>query len=239
MITYARRSLRLYLANRNYVLGVPVLTLGLMVVISILNAVIIGIGTGFPLSAQVQDGFRSNSGVIWAIPGFLVSVGVLAATRNFAMALAFGSTRRHFWLGTMAGFVATATVTGAAAMLLLGMERLTNHWFIGAHALDVAVLGDGNIATTFAVVFVLVLLSTTAGAMFGMVYRAYGPKATTLLVIGCLLLVFVAVAIGMWQRDAVGPMLAQWGAWAGVIVGSGLVVVTSAGSYAACRLATV
>ena len=92
MIAYARRSLRLYLANRNYVLGVPVLTLGLMVVISILNAVIIGIGTGFPLSAQVQDGFRSNSGVILAIPGFLVSVGVLAATRNFAMALAFGST---------------------------------------------------------------------------------------------------------------------------------------------------
>ena len=31
-----------------------------------------------------------------------------------------------------------------------------------------------------------------------MVYRAYGPKATTFLVIGCLLLVFVAVAIGMW-----------------------------------------
>ena len=124
MITYARRSLRLYLANRNYVLGVPVLTLGLMVVISILNAVIIGIGTGFPLSAQVQDGFRSNSGVIWAIPGFLVSVGVLAATRNFAMALAFGSTRRHFWLGTMAGFVATATVTGAAAMLLLSLIHI-------------------------------------------------------------------------------------------------------------------
>ncbi len=239
MITYARRSLRLYLANRNYVLGVPVFTLALMVLVSILIAVIIGIVTGFPLSAEAQEGFRLNSGAIWAIPGFLVSVGVLAATRNFAMALAFGSTRQHFWLGTMAGFVATAIVTAAAAVLLLGLERLTNYWFIGAHALDVTVLGDGNIATTFAMTFVIVLLSTTGGAMFGMVFRAHGPKATTVLAVGCLLLVFAVVAVAIWQRDVVGPVLAQWGAWAGVIIGSGLVVVSGAGSYAACRLATV
>lgn len=239
MITYARRSLRLYLANRSYVLGVPVFTMALMVVMSILIAVVMGIGTGFPLSASVQDGFRANSGAIWAIPGFLVSVGVLAATRNFAMALAFGSTRRHFWLGTMAGFVATATVTSVASVLLLGLERLTNHWFIGAHALDVTALGDGNIAATFVVVFVLVMVSTTTGAMFGMVYRAYGARRTTVLGIGCLLLLFLVIAIGVWQRDAVVPWLTQWGAWAGVVVGSGLVVVTSVGSYAACRLATV
>ncbi len=238
-MTYIRRSLRLYLANRQYVLGVPVYTLGLMVVFSILIAIIMGISTGLPLSAQAQDGFRLNSGAVWCIPGFLVSLGVLATTRNFAMALAFGSTRRHFWLGTTAGFVLTSLVTGIAAVLLLGLERLTNHWFIGARALDVAVLGDGNIALTFCVTFVLALLATTTGAAFGTVFRAFGPKATALLAIGVILAVLVAIAFGVWQRAAVGSLLAQWGAWAGVAVGSGLVVVSTAGSYAACRAATV
>jgi hypothetical protein len=115
------------------------------------------------------------------LPGFLVSVGVLAATRNFAMALAFGSTRRHFWLGTTAGFVVTAAVTAAAAVLMLGLERLTGHWFVGAYAFDVAVLGNGNIAQTFSVTFVLALLSLTVGALFGTVLRAFGTKATAVL----------------------------------------------------------
>jgi len=236
---YARRSLRLYLANRQYVLGVPVYTLGLMVLFSILIAVVIGIGTGFPLSAQAREGFRFNSGAIWCIPGFLVSVGALAATRNFAMALAFGSTRRHFWLGTTAGFVVTSAVTAVTSAVLLALEQATGHWFIGAHAFDVMALGDGSYPETVAVMFVLSLLSTCAGAMFGTVFRAFGPRATALLGIGAAVALFAVIAVAVWQREAVGTLLAQWGSWAGVVVGSVLVVITAAGSYAACRLATV
>ncbi len=239
MITYSRRSLRLYLANRQYALAVPLYTLGLMVVISILIAIVMGIATGFPLSAATQEGFRANSGAIWSLTGFLASVGILAANRNFAMALAFGSTRRHFWLGTTAGFVLTAAVTGVGAVVALGLERLTGHWFVGAYALDVAVLGNGNVAQTFGVVFVLALLSMTGGAMFGTVYRAFGVRATALLGIASLVLIFLAVVLVVWRWSALEPLVAGWGAWAGVIVGAVLIVVTAVGSYAACQRASV
>ncbi len=239
MTAYAARSLRLYLANRTYVLGVPILTLGLMVFVSILIAVVLGIANGFPLSPEIQQGFRSNMGAVWCLPGFLMSVGVLAATRNFAMALAFGTTRRHFWLGTTAGFVVSSAVTAVSSLIFLAVEQLTGHWFIKAYAFDVVALGNGNYLTTFVVTFVLSLLSLTAGALFGTVFRAFGPKATTGLAFGCVLLLFIVIALAMWQRDAVGAWLMAWGVWAGVAVGSGLVVVTGAASYAACRAATV
>lgn len=50
MITYSRRSLRLYLANRQDVLAVPLYTLGALVLLSVLVSIVIGIATGFPLS---------------------------------------------------------------------------------------------------------------------------------------------------------------------------------------------
>jgi len=239
VITYSRRSFRLYLANRQYVLAVPIYTLGLMLLLSILIVIVVGIATGFPVSKDFEEGFRANSGAILSLPGFLVSVGVLAATRNFAMALAFGSTRRHFWLGTTAGFVVTAAVTAAAAVLMLGLERLTGHWFVGAYAFDVAVLGNGNIAQTFSVTFVLALLSLTVGALFGTVLRAFGTKATAVLSIGVLLVLFAAVALVVWKWSVVAPLLANWGAWATVIIGAAFLVLASIGSYAACRRATV
>ena len=239
MITYSRRSFRLYLANRQYVLAVPIYTLGLMLLLSILIVIVVGIATGFPVSKDFEEGFRANSGAILSLPGFLVSVGVLAATRNFAMALAFGSTRRHFWLGTTAGFVVTAAVTAAAAVLMLGLERLTGHWFVGAYALDVAALGNGNVAQTFGVVFVVALVAMTAGAMFGTVYRAFGAKTTALLGVACVVLLFVAIAVIVGKWGSLGPLVDGWGAWAGVAVGAVLIVVTAAGSYAACQRASV
>ncbi len=239
MITYSRRSLRLYLANRQDVLAVPLYTLAALVLLSVLVSIVIGIATGFPLSVSVQDGFRASSGTIWALPGFLATVGIMAATRNFAMALAFGSTRRHFWLGTMAGFVLTAAVTGVGAVVALGLERLTGHWFVGAYALDVAALGNGNVAQTLGVVFVVALVAMTAGAMFGTVYRAFGAKTTALLGVACVVLLFVAIAVIVGKWGSLGPLVDGWGAWAGVAVGAVLIVVTAAGSYAACQRASV
>jgi hypothetical protein len=237
-MTPSMRSLRLYLSNKAYVVGVPVITLAAMVVLSVLIALVTGIVVGLPLPAAVEEGFRSNVGSLTALPGFLVSLGALAVNRNFAMALAFGSTRRHFWIGTAWGFCATSVVTAAAAVVLLALETLTHGWFVHTHAFDVVAMGSGNYPKTFAMTFVLSALSLFLGALFGTVYRAFGAVPTTLTACALGILLMGLVAVGVWQRVRVIAFLADWGLWAVVAIIAGLVIAVAAASYSANRLAT-
>lgn len=232
------RSLRLYLANKTYVVGVPAITLAAMVAFSILIALIMGIAVGLPLPAGVEEGFRNNVGSLTAVPGFLISLGALAVNRNFAMALAFGSTRRHFWAGTAMGFVATSLVTAATGVVLLALEKLTDGWFIHAHAFDVVAMGRGSYLKTFAMILVLSLLSLFLGALFGTVYRAFGTIATTLTAVALGIVLTGVVALGVWQRVRVFAYLADRGLWAVVAIVAALVVAAAAASYSANRLAT-
>lgn len=113
---YTKRSLRLYLSNKVYVVGVPVITLGAMVLISVLIALVMGIVVGLPLPAEIAENYKGNAMALTSLPGFLISMGALVVNRNFAMALAFGSSRRSFWTGTAIGFCVTSFVTAAAAI---------------------------------------------------------------------------------------------------------------------------
>jgi hypothetical protein len=232
------RSLRLYLSNKAYVVGVPVITLFLMVLISVFIALVMGIVVGLPLPAAAEGGFRNNLGSLTALPGFLISVGALAANRNFAMALAFGSTRRHFWTGTAVGFAVTSLVTAAAAVVLLALEKLTHGWFIHAPAFDVVAMGSGNYLKTFGMIFVLSLLSLFLGALFGTVFRAFGTVPTTVTAITLGVVLMGLVALGVWQRVRVIAYLADWGLWAVVAIIAGLVIAVAAASCSANRLAT-
>lgn len=117
---YATKSLRLYLANRQYVLLVPTYAMLVMLGVSILVAAIVGIRIGFPLPASEM---ANNVGGLSAIPTFLVILAVIAMNKNFAMAISFGSTRRDFWVGTSVGFVLTALVTAVGSLVLLALEK--------------------------------------------------------------------------------------------------------------------
>ena len=232
------RSLRLYLSNKTYVVGVPVITLGAMVLISVLIALVMGIVVGLPLPAAIEDNYRSNLMTLTSLPGFLVSLGALAVNRNFAMALAFGSTRRNFWTGTALGFCATSLVTATAALFLLVLENATDGWFVHAHAFNVVSLGSGSYPKAFGMIFVLSMLSTFLGALFGTVFRAFGAVPTTVTAITLGVAVMGLVAVGVWQRVQVMSFLAVWGLWAIVAIVAALVVAVAAASYSANRLAT-
>lgn len=236
---YTARVLKLHFSNRQYALLVPVYTMLAMAGFSIIIALLIGINTGLPLPEDAQDGFGNNSAAMWAIPGFLVSLGVLTVNRNFAMALAFGSTRKHFWVGTAIGFTVTALIAAAAGVILLWVELATNHWFVGARAFDVVVFGSGDALLTFCALFVLAILSMFVGALFGTVYRAFGVKWTTILGIGIGVLALGASALLVWQFASILPWLMDWGMWAFVAVGAGIALVAALGSLAANRLARV
>ncbi|MCA0178116.1 MAG: hypothetical protein LCH77_00660 [Actinobacteria bacterium] len=238
-MTHALRPLKLYLANRYYVLGVPLFIYAVVVVLSIAVVAIIGSMTGFPLSEEIREGTRNNAGVLFSAPGFLVSVGVFAATRNFALALALGATRRSFWAGTTLGFALTSLMTATAASVGLGLERLTGHWFIGAHVFDVHVFGDGDLAVLFVGVFVMAIACLAAGALFGTLFRAYGTVRTVLW--GAAMGV---VALGLLTLAAVNDerVLAwqdAWGEWLSVSVIAAVAAAFLAGSYAAVRRATI
>lgn len=237
-MTYSRRSLRLYLGQRD-VLWAPLFALSVMVLLSVLIAIVIGVSTGLPLQPHIAEGFGSNAGAVWCLPGFLISAGAVAVNRNFAMAMAFGSTRRHFWLGTALGFTVTSLVSGAAAVLLLAVEMVTNHWWVGARALDVVPLGRGNPVQTFLVMTCLALLSTFLGAFFGTIYRLHGPAwLATSLVVGAVV-VFAVVAAVVWQWGRVGPWFVAAGLWSAILVGALVAALAAAGSYAMSQRATL
>jgi hypothetical protein len=238
-MNYSKRALRLYLANPMYVVGVPTLTLVGMSALMILIAVIVGIAVGLPLPPEIAAGFRTSLGPILAFPGFLVTLGVLAVNRNFAMALAFGGTRRHFWFGTSLGFAVTSLATAVTGVVLLGLEKLTDGWFVHTAAFDIRALGGGDVPTTFTMLLLISLLSMYVGALFGTVYRAFGTRALVVAVVLSVCVVVLLFAVGVWQREWVSTLVADQGLSA---VAGGMAVLAggvAAVSYATNRLATV
>ncbi len=232
-------NLRLYLANRTWSVLNPIYILAIMTGLTVIITAIIGIATGFPIPADVQQQMRFNGGALYCVPGFLMSVGALAMNRNFSMALAFGSTRRNFWLGTATGFVITSLTVGLGSLVALGLERLTNHWFIGARAFDVAMLGYGDIAQVFSTMTIVALLSLFLGAFFGTVYRAFGAVWTTLSAIGLGLVLAGGAALVVASWSDLSTLIANLGPWIALTIASIVTLLAAAGSYVVNRFATV
>lgn len=238
-MTHAQPSLRLYLANRREVLLTPLYILTVMVLLSVAITLIIAILAGYPIPDEVRANMRYNGGALYAVPGFLISVGVLAMTRNLDMALAFGSTRRSFWFGTGLGFVVTSSAVGLYAIGFLALERLTNHWFIGAQAFDVAFLGSGNPLRTFLTMFLLSILTLFLGAFFGMVYRSFGTFWTSAVVIAVSLLALGVVALIAWQWASIEPLWQALGGWLLLALTAVVALAAAGGSYLMSRVATI
>lgn len=233
------RSMRLCLFSTTGVVLVPLMILACVVALSVVIALLIGIGTGLPLPPAVATGMASNMGAIFSVPGFLIGVGALTVNRLFATAVAFGSTRRDFWIGSTFGFVVISLVTGVGSVLLLWLEQATNHWFIGARALDVAMLGSGNAWQTFVTITVLSLCSLFLGAGFGTLFRAYGPRGAVAAGVVLGLVVCAGLAAAIWRWQDLAPTVATLGAWL-LPIGTGVLGVLAAlGSYWANRRATL
>lgn len=235
---YVRRNLALYLTNRSsaFVIAPTILLIvGAMVVIV---GLIIGIRTGVPLPADVREGFRYNSAFFWAVPGFLISFGALSANRGLGGALAFGSTRGHFWAGTAVGFVVTALVTTAVALVLLAIEALTGYG-VGVRYLDVVWLADGHPVVVAATVFFLCLTSLFVGMSFGGVYRALGVIWTVVSVITVVLLLLALVAVIVAWPDVWLRIFSQLGGWGVPLVFVVTAAIGAAASRTVTRFATV
>ena len=235
---YILRNVQQYLAQRQFSLLIPLQILVLMLAISVVIVLLIGIRTGLPVSPEMGDWLRGNIGSVMSFPGFLIMAGAMCANHQFPAALAFGSTRHNFWIGTMIGFSITSLATGLFALIGLGLELLTNHWWIGVHAFDVSVLGDGNPASTMVIIALLSMASLLIGATYGMVFRSYGAKMLTVSLIFTGVVFVMMLAVIIWQIDAVVRFFTPWGAWM-LAAGSGVVaLVAGFAGYWVCRRAS-
>ncbi|GAA1612256.1 hypothetical protein [Leucobacter chromiireducens] len=176
---------RLHLNRLANFLGTPAIILGVVLLVSIIIALAIQRATGLPSDhAEYIDGARMNMGVVWSLPGFLIYYGVQAVATTYPFALALGTTRRNFILGTMLSNVLQAAYVAVMLVILLGLELATGHWFSNTYVLDVYAVGSGNPWILAISGFLGVLFCLTVGGLFGAIWVRFGAKGPAVLGLG-------------------------------------------------------
>ena len=227
---------RLHLNKLSSFLVAPLGIVAVVMVVSIIIALAIQRG-GSPVdSASYVEGARWNSGIVWSLPGFLIYYGVQAVATTYPFGLALGSTRRDFILGTTVANILQAAYVAILLVVLLGIELVTDHWFMSVYVLDVNALGAGNPWILMASVFLGVLFCLTIGGLFGSIWVRFGPKGPA--IAGLALGVVMAVALLILAPNLVeliSAITAQGLAIAAVAV----IVVALGGTWLAMRRASV
>ena len=221
---------RLQFANPNRTVGVPLYILGAVVLLTV------AISIAILRAGGTLDGADFNASVLWSVVGYTVAVGVQNVATSFPFALALGSTRRAFVLGNLASAVGQAVLVAIAAVALLGLERLTGGWFIGARALGTTLLGNGNPAILAGLMLLTVLTALSVGGVFAAAWVRFGARGPLALTIALAAVVVLALLLFLPQlTQAFAAFEPWWLAVAGAVV-IGLALV---GQYLFLRRASI
>lgn len=238
-MNYPLRTYRLYMAQRTYSIYVALLMFMAVLALTVIAGLITGMVTGFPLPTEVSSTFSGLGMLVSVLIGFFISSAALTVNRTFATVLAFGGTRRDFWLGCTTGFLTTALITAVGGTALLGLEKLTDGWFMGLPVFGTPILGDGRFLVTFFAILAYSLAALFTGAAFGTVFRAFGAIAVTYSIIGTVLAIAGVVALLVWQRTHTLEFAAQLGPWLPTVIAGIFGLACLGVSYAANRRATI
>lgn len=204
----------------------------LVAVVVVMSAVTAAIERGGGSSSDLD----TNGAVIWSLFGFIASVGVQAVSVTFPLALALGSTRRTFTLGTLTSAAAESVLLAGAALVLLALETLTGGWFVGARVLGDATLGGGNPLVLVAVMFGSTLTALAVGGLYGASWVRFGSRGPLVLGIGTSI---VAVLALLLLLAPIVQLVEALGAWSFVLAGAAMVVLSTLGEYLLLRSASV
>ncbi|WP_245992002.1 hypothetical protein [Mycetocola lacteus] len=227
---------RLHLTRKRMTFGVPVLYVGIVAVLSILISLIFWRAGSQPGTAGWIDSSRSNPGLVWALGGFLGYMGVSSTATTFRFAITLGATRRAFTLGTLLWNLVIAAYLAAVLTALAALELATNHWFVGFYIFDIAILGNGNLPVTFAIVLLGVLSILTVAGVFGAAWIRFNNRGPILLGIGIGLVVVVAVLILVPQAAQIIAAFEPW--WLAIAAGVAI-IAASLGSWRLLRRAII
>ncbi|GAA2544698.1 uncharacterized membrane protein YidH (DUF202 family) [Neomicrococcus aestuarii] len=191
------RVVKLQLVDKKQQILVPVLITAAGIVISVIVGELIKLA-GAPAGA-VTEGMRNNQAALWILCGYFISLGALMYSRSLPFAVALGSTRREYWLGTTLTLLVASVGLAVASTLLLGLEKLTNGWFTGTRMYDTYIMGDGNYGYAFLMGFVISALSLLAGNFFAAIYLRWKSAGVTysIILIVLALLGVIAADIGL------------------------------------------
>lgn len=233
---HALKVTKLHMNKASVMFFTPFIIVMAVLVVSVLISLVIQRAGADPASPDFVEGARWNQGMIWSLPGFLVYYGVQAIATTYPFGLALGATRRAYVLGTAIANVILSTYVAALMLLLLGIELLTNHWFMNVYALDVYVLGAGDPLVLFMTGFMLTFVATSIGGVFGAMWVRYGSKGPTFLALGLGLVLVVLLLIFVPQAAEIiaaitRPLL--------VAVGFGIVALALLGTWWVMRRAAV
>lgn len=206
----------------------PILNVGIVVLMVVV--VLTMKAAGVPTASQdVVDGLRSNAGIVSSLAAFLIYLGVQAATSCFAFATSLGTTRHDYVLGTGLYFLLQTAYVSAILSVLLALELATGHWFIGAHALDVNLLGNGNWSAFLPVVLAGTLATQAIGAMFGASWLRFGNRGPLLIsaVMVLMLAASILIVVPNWAT-VVAEASFVWAALVLFVVGAVALVATGA-----------
>lgn len=233
---HALKVTKLHMNKASMMFFTPFIIVMTVLVVSVLISLVMQRAGADPASPDFVEGARWNQGMIWSLPGFLVYYGVQAIATTYPFGLALGATRRAHVFGTAIANLILSAYVAALMLLLLGIELLTNHWFMNVYALDVYVLGAGDPLVLFMTGFMLTFVATSIGGVFGAMWVRYGSKGPTFLALGLGLVLVVLLLIFVPQAAEIiaaitRPLL--------VAVGFGIVALALLGTWWVMRRAAV
>lgn len=183
---------KLQFAKRDLAFLTPLATILLTLVLTGIIAIILQRAGLDPDSPNYAEGARQNPGMMYALPGFLIYMGVQSVGTTFPFAMSLGTTRRNFVAGTALTFVGISLYVTVIMTVLLALEKLTNHWFANIYAVDVYVLGSGDFGLLIPIAFFATLACLSIGGAFGAVYVRYRNRGPV--VMGLSIGIVLAVA---------------------------------------------
>lgn len=201
----------------------PIFILGVVMIVSIIISLAIQRAGADPASPDYAMNARANAAIAWSLPGFLIYYGVQAVSTTYPLALALGTTRRNFILGTFLANALQAAYVALLLLALLGLELATGHWFTSSYVLDTYVMGAGNPLILLAVGFLGVLLCLTIGGVFGAVWVRFGPRGPA--IVGLALGLILALVLLFIAPDLFNIVTSITGA--GLAIAAGVIMVVS------------
>ena len=220
---------RMHFNRRFSALALPPILAGGIVLLMIVVVVSMR-AAGIPTASQdVVEGLRSSGGIVFSLGGLLTALGVQAATACFAFATSLGTTRRDYVLGTGIYFLLQTVYVTAILSALLALELATGHWFIGAYALDVVLLGGGNWGAFLSIVPAGTLAAQAVGAMFGASWLRFGNRGPLLIsvLMVALLAASILIVVPHWEAVMAGITFA-WIALVLFVLGAFALLATGA-----------
>ena len=209
---------KLHLNKRGVTFLTPLYITATVALISVLVSFLFLRGGSVPGSGPWVEGSQSNPGILYALAGFLIYLGVQSVATTFPFALTLGSTRRGFAAGTMLWAIIVSAYLAVVFAALMTLEVATGHWFSEFYVFDVYVLGAGDLGRLLPIVFLGVLSLLSLGGVFGAVWLRFGPRGPQILGVAIgLVLVLVLIVLMPSALDIMAAFELWWLAVAALV----------------------